>query len=140
MYSIQKTTYGYYLLLEGTIDETTAAQLKSDLTARLSGKIETYSAIVDLRNLVPPRAESQGLLNETVSFAFATGMQRIAIIYNSPVVRDIIRQMAFRRGQAPVGRYIDASKTEDPVQMALDYVENGVEPPPMTQKIRIIAG
>jgi hypothetical protein len=48
--------------------------------------------------------------------------------------------MAFRRGQAPVGRYIDASKTEDPVQMALDYVENGVEPPPMTQKIRIIAG
>jgi len=41
---------------------------------------------------------------------------------------------------ARTGRaYIDAAKTDNPEQTALDYVENGVEPPSMTQQIRVTA-
>ena len=140
MYSIQRTPFGYYVQIEGALSDSEAMQLRDELRTRLAKSVENYSAIVDLRNLVPPRAGGQQLLRESVDFAFATGMQRIAVIYNSPVVRDLVKQLAFLSGRQPVGRYIDASKIENAEQAARDYAESGIEPPCTTQKIRVISG
>jgi hypothetical protein len=132
MYSIQRTSFGYYVVIEGTFDDAEAAQFKDEIRARLTGSIESFSAIVDI---------GQSHLCESIDVAFGGGMQRVAAIYNSPIIRDMLKQFAFLLGRNPVGRYIDASKVDNPDQVALDYIEHGVEPPQtMTQKISIITG
>jgi hypothetical protein len=141
MYSIQRTSFGYYVVIEGTFDDAEAAQFKDEIRARLTGSIESFSAIVDIRKLVPPHSLGQSHLCESIDVAFGGGMQRVAAIYNSPIIRDMLKQFAFLLGRNPVGRYIDASKVDNPDQVALDYIEHGVEPPQtMTQKISIITG
>jgi len=134
MYGIDKTPFGYHVTIEGSLSDSETAQLKQEVAGRLSDQTAAFSVIVDLRKLIPPHRDGLKILRDCAEFALRAGMIRIAIIYTSPVVREQIKQTAFMSGRNPVGRYIDATGTEDPERVARDYVESGIEPPPMSRK------
>lgn len=137
MYRINKTSFGYHVVIEGSLSDAETGQLKLEVAGRLSDQVDNFSVIVDLRKLIPPHSGSLEVLRDCVEFALQAGMKRIAIIYTSPVVRDQIKQTAFMSGRNPVGRYIDALKTDDPERAAREYVEDGIEPPSSLQETQI---
>ena len=140
MYQIQKTEYGSRVILGGTFSFEEATQFEHELAELRSMNDGPRGVLVDIRTLVPPEPRVVDIITRALGQSFESGLNRAAIVVNSPVVRGQAIQVAFRAGAAHSSRCLDASKMPDWEEQSLNWVIYGVEPdvPAITTKIRVV--
>ncbi len=130
MYKLEQTDYGIKATVQGFMDPTTVTNLRSEFVLLLAQQDGPFSLLVDARDLIPPEPESANLLQDCEEMASKAGMQRMAIILKSPVVKVQMQQVGHLSGAGDITRHIDASKVENAEEIALAWVVDGVEPEP----------
>jgi len=86
------------------------------------------SAILDLRDIIPPEPPALEIIRQIVCKGRASGLQRISVIIKSPVVKSQALQLAFLADSADAVRCINASKLENWEKLSLDWAVSGIEP------------
>lgn len=128
MYKFEQTDFGIRVMVAGLMGPDEVNCLKSEFVSLVAEQDGDFSLLVDATELVPPEPASKNLLQECEELALSAGMQRMAIVLRSPVLRFLVRQIAHLSGSASVAKYIDASKFDDPERMALAWVADGIDP------------
>lgn len=128
MFEFEQTDYGLKLTIRGALDPAEVARLKAGLDMLLATQDGPFSALVDGREFIPVEHEIAAVLQHCEEMAMAGGMQRMAIILKSPVVKGHVQQIAHLSGSASISRYIDSSKIDNAEQVALDWLVDGIEP------------
>lgn len=128
MYKFEKTGFGLRLTVWGALDPSVAARLEAELERLAARQDEPFSALVDVREYIPVEREIAAVLQHCEEMAMEAGMQRMAIILKSPVVKGQAQQIAHLSGSVSISRHIDASKVENAEEIALAWVVDGIEP------------
>lgn len=139
MYKVEKTVYGSRITLGGTLTLAEAQQFSAEVAELRASGLGPRGSIVDIRTLVPPESKVVEIITEALGQAEASGVTRVAILVNSPVVKGQAIQVAFLAAAVELVRYFDVSKIENWEELSLDWIINGVEPdiPMTTSRIRI---
>ncbi len=130
MFRIDKTSYGYRLTLGGDLTVVETLRLKTELAAVIGGLRPPFGVIVDIRALMPIMPEAKVYLQECEQLAKDAGLQRRAVILQSPVVKAQVKQLSLLSKTDNIERRINASLTDDWEELALAWVVEGVEPSP----------
>jgi hypothetical protein len=128
MYGIAATSYGFYVTFEGTLSESEMAQFAAELDSLRPGVQRGYSAVIDVRRLIPPEANVLDLLHKALVRGKENGVGRVAIVGSSPVIKNQAVQLAFLSDLESIVRYFNASKMTDWEKICFDWVINGIEP------------
>ncbi len=128
MFKLETTTFGLKLTIRGKVDPSETANLKAELEGLLSRHDGPFSVLVDATELIPPDPESSTLLQECQEAALSNGMQRMAILLKSPVVKARSRQIAHLSGAADITKHINAATIGNAEQIALAWAVDGIEP------------
>lgn len=130
MHSIEKTPYGLLIKLSGTITPEEMTRWVEDEHWFLpSLPTHHFGMIVDTRELEPLSPESQVELQKGLCLFRDKGLQRSAVIVDSPASREQFRRNAQESGIDAWERYIDASKRNSHWQeIAQAWVVDGKEP------------
>jgi hypothetical protein len=84
--------------------------------------------VVDCTEFLPPERGSAALFVNCEEMALGVGLERMAIIYTSPVLRASIRQIQHLSGTVGIAKYINAAKYDNAEQIALAWAVDGFEP------------
>lgn len=129
MYTIERRPSGYILTFAGLINIDEMKKWRDDskniLTKEVANK---FGVIVDMRNLQPISIETQSIMVDGQSFYKQKGMYRSAVILSSAIISMQFKQLAKQSGIYETERYIDASKYENPVETAINWVKDGIDP------------
>lgn len=139
MYKVEKTVYGSRITLGGTLTLEEAQQFSAEVAELRASALGPRGSIVDIRTLVPPESKVVDIITQALGQAVASGVTRVAILVNSPVVKGQAIQVAFLAEAVELIRYFDISKIENWEELSLDWIVNGVDPdvPIVTSRIRI---
>ncbi len=128
MYKVEKTVYGSRITLGGTLTLEEAQQFSAEVAELRASAPGPRGSIVDIRTLVPPESKVVEIITQALGQAEASGVTRVAILVNSPVVKGQAIQVAFLAEAVELIRYFDVSKIENWEELSLDWIVNGVEP------------
>ncbi len=128
MFEFEQTDYGLKLTARGALGLSDVSRLRADLERLLEKRDGPFSALVDCREYIPVDDETTRVLQLCEKMALKGGMQRMAFILKSPVVEGQVRQIGHLSGTAGITRYIDASKVDNAVEVALRWLVDGIEP------------
>ncbi len=127
MYAIEKTEYGIYVTFSGILNLNEVEQYIREKEVFMNDHPGVYSALVDVRRLATPRDEVMDLLSKTLKKS-KEKLLRMAIIVTSPVVHGIAKQFGFRSSINNVTRVINTNKNTDWEKVALNWINDGIEP------------
>jgi hypothetical protein len=130
LHSLEQTDFGVKVVVQGTLDEAEVSVLKAEFAIMVAEQSGPFSLLVDATELVPPKESSLTLLQDCEELALSGGMQRMAIILKSPVLKAQVKQVGHHSGTVNVTQYVDALRTPNFEQVALAWVVDGVEPAP----------
>ncbi len=130
MYKFEQTDFGMKLTLRGALNLAEMTRIREKLEFSVAHSEGPFSVLVDVSELIPPEREYTALLRDCQELGLNSGMQRMAIIHKSPVVKGQARQIAHLSGAAGIAKYIDASKVDNAEQIARDWLVDGIEPEP----------
>lgn len=128
MQKIDKMSFGLFVTLSGTITVDELQQALRECQQLWPTELGPRSTIVDLRALIIPQPDAIDFLTSTFYPTRREGLMKIAVIYDSPVIKARTRQMSFETGTTDIVRFIDASKVPDWHQQSLDWFEGGAPP------------
>jgi len=140
MYKIEKKHYGLYVTMQSlySADEMkTYLQEKDRMLAQFDGP---FSIIVDLRSAIPPDKRDEQLLEENHAHLREHGLQRMAIVVDSPVVQMQAKQILSNAGIRDRTRIINAAKFPDWEERALNWVLYAIEPESSSESTHIYEG
>lgn len=129
MYKIEKRPSGYILTFSGKID---AAEMqrwfddsKRNLALEHSG---SFGVIINMKDLQPISQEAGTIMKNGQKLYKEKGMKRSAVILNSTEVCTQFKNIAIQTGIYTTERYIDASVEANPVDKAIGWVKDGIDP------------
>jgi hypothetical protein len=128
MYKIDRTSYGLFIVLGGSLEEGEIKRYFSELRSVLTTVEGPFSAIIDVRTAVPSRPEVLRLFLEQLQWSKNTPCQRLAILGKSPVIKGQAIQLMFQSEMTESIRYFDTSKAANWEKICLDWVVKGIEP------------
>lgn len=129
MYTIERRPSGYILTFSGIINSDEMKKWRDDSKSVLTKELSTnFGVIVDMRNLQPISIETQSLMVEGQSLYKQKGMYRSAVILSSAIISMQFKQLAKQSGIYETERYIDASVHHNPVDVAINWVKDGIDP------------
>lgn len=128
MFEFEQTEYGLKLTVRGALDSREVARLEIETERLVAGIDGEFSALVDCMDYIPAEREITAVLQRCEELALKAGIQRMAVVFKSPIVRGQVQQIAHLSGAVGISRYFDASKVDNAEQMALDWAALGVEP------------
>lgn len=136
LHKFEITSFGYRLTLGGKVTLPEATQLKTELADLLAIIRKPYGVIADVRTVIPFSPEVKTLIRECEQMSKEAGLQRRAVIFQSPVVAGQATQLSFQSKTDDIERRIDASLTDNWEELALAWIVDGVEPLhiPMTDR------
>ncbi len=129
MYSLRITDFGFLIELRDVVSGIEAAQCFRRVRRTLAVHEGAFSVIVDARNLVPPEPATVAIMGKIDKLIQAAGMERMAVVFCSPIIKGQSLQEAFTVGTVLSRRHIDAFRVENWEQVARDWVIHGIEPP-----------
>jgi hypothetical protein len=128
MYKIERRVGGFSLTFGGTVTlEELNQWLKESEEALASGN-GPFGVIVDLRTLKPVPPDAQALLVQGQGLYKRAGMQRSAVILDSPLMTMQAKRLSKGSGIYAFERYIDASSDPDWEKHAVAWVKSGIDP------------
>jgi len=129
MYSITRKTSGYILTFNGVIDENEMQKWVDDSKRHLQEeKSDSFGVIVDMENLEPLSQGASTLMKEGQKLYKEKGMNRSAVILNSPKICEQFKNIALQTGIYAKERYIDASTVKNSIEVAIKWVKDGISP------------
>ncbi len=129
MYKIEKRPSGYILTFSGQIgaiemqrwvDE---SKKKLDLETRNS-----FGVIIDMRDLQPLNNDAGVLMKAGQKLYKEKGMKRSAVLLSSDDVCQQFKNIAIQTGIYATERYINAISISNPIEKAVDWVKDGIDP------------
>jgi hypothetical protein len=127
MYKIEKLSYGYKLHFSGNMKVEEVMKWQEESKKALINNNESFGVMIDMRELSPLMPDAQKGIEEGQQLYKAKGMNRSAVILNSPVVTMQFKRLAKQSGIASNERYIDASKDTTWERTALNWIEKGID-------------
>jgi hypothetical protein len=128
MYKITRTDYGLHLTVSGLFSLEDALRCAAELDLLRPTFVTPRSAILDLRDIVPPEPPVLEIIKQILCKGRSAGLQRISVIIKSPVVKSQALQLAFLADSAEIIRCINASKLENWEKLSRDWAISGIEP------------
>ena len=128
LYRLQREFFGLRLTLGGEITVADIVKLKKELATLLTTLNQPFGSIADIRTVIPPKTDVKEMLGECEQMTRVAGLQRRAIVFQSPVVGNQARQLSFKSNTDSLERQINANLTDDWEKLALDWVVGGIEP------------
>ena len=128
MFSIDPRPFGYHLTFSHLIHADEMQDWLEKSRATLASATPAFGVLVDMRALRPLPAGAQAALEAGQRLYRRSGMQRSALLVESPVTKMQFIRIARDTGIDALERYIDASAHDDPHAIALDWIENAVDP------------
>lgn len=128
MYLIEKTEYGFHLTFGGKILESEMSAWVEESRQLLAEQRGKFSVFIDMRTLEPIASESQVKMQKGQRLYKQMGMERSVVILESATLARQFQRIARQTGILAWERYIDASVVKDWEKVALDWIENAVEP------------
>jgi hypothetical protein len=128
MYKIESTEYGFRLVFGGLMTADEMASWLRDLDRAVGDPDEPFTVFVDMRTLVPLRADAQVLMIEGQQLCRERGMARSVVILANPATTQQFRRIAGESGILSQERYIDASSEPDWERVGLDWLLREIDP------------
>ncbi len=128
MYTIEKTEYGYHLTFGGKILESEMAAWVEESRQTLTEQRGKFSVYIDMRTLEPIASESQVKMQAGQRLYKQKGMERSVVILESATLARQFQRIARQTGILSWERYIDSSTVKDWEKVAMDWIENAIEP------------
>ncbi len=128
MYTIERKHYGLHITMGGLYapgEMETYVREKEKAIAAIDGP---FSLLVDLRSAIPPDERDEKLLEECQARLTRWGLVRMAFVVSSPVIRIQARQLVINATVKDQTRLIDASKSPNWEELALNWILYGTEP------------
>ena len=126
MYKIEKKSFGVQLTFEGFVHPEEMAEYKKEFRLILDLLPERFGILSDLRNMKPLPPESQQILSANPEWTSGRVI-RSATILNSSLVKLQSKRLATEWKQGETKRYIDAAQHPNWEELAINWIENGVE-------------
>jgi hypothetical protein len=127
MYKIEKKNYGYKLHFSGSIKLDEIMSWQEESKKELVNKTGSFGVMIDMRELSPLMPDAQKGMEEGQQLYKVKGMNRSAVIFNSPIITMQFKRLAKQSGIASNERYIDASKDAAWETTAANWIEKGIE-------------
>ncbi|NOQ27439.1 MAG: hypothetical protein GQ564_18915 [Bacteroidales bacterium] len=129
MYKIERRTSGYILTFSGLIDPD-EMQRWSDESERIlsTEKSSSFGVIINMKDLQALSSESQALMVNGQKKYKAKGMKRSAVILNNEKICSQFKNLAIQSGIYSTERYIDSSNNSDPINTAINWVKDALDP------------
>lgn len=128
MQKVEKTEFGLFVTLSGTVTVEELQCALGECQRLWPVELGERTTIVDLRSLIIPEQDALEFITSTFYPLRREGLTKIAVIYDSPVIKARTRQMSFETRTADIVRFIDASKVPDWYQQCLDWFRGGSSP------------
>lgn len=128
IYKIERARYGIRVTFDGMMEEDTAKEFAKEFMRLLAGINGSIGILIDLRKGMPISAGSQAALNECYREVVKKGLIRSANIVSSTVMKMQMMRRAKELGTYDKARYIDSSGNDRCEQVALDWIEKGIDP------------
>lgn len=129
MYKIENRPSGYILTFAGAINAEEMQKWANESEQILSSESrETFGVIVDMKDLLPLDNETKGIMIKGQQLYKEKGMLRSAVILNSPEITLQFKTIAFQSGIYSTERYIDASSNPKPIESAISWVKEAIDP------------
>jgi hypothetical protein len=129
MYNIERRSSGYILTFSGLINPDEMQRWCDDSKRNLmTESSSSFGVIIDMKNLQPLSSESQALMIDGQKLYKEKGMKRSAVILNNEKVCTQFKNLAIQSGIYSTERYIDASSNNNPVDTAISWVKDSIDP------------
>ena len=129
MYKIERRPSGYVLTFAGNIDAAEMQRWKDESQRVLSTETSTsFGVIIDMTTLQPLSEEAQTVMITGQAFYKEKGMLKSAVVLSSPVICAQFKKLAIKSGIYATERYIDASACSNPIDIAINWVKDGIDP------------
>jgi hypothetical protein len=129
MYKIEKRPSGYILTFSGVINATEMQNWYNDTQDVLSTEtLTSFGVIIDMHDLMPISQETQGIMVAGQGLFKQKGMKRSAVILASAAISMQFKKIAQQSGIFVSERYIDASCIANPIDVAIKWVKDAIDP------------
>jgi len=127
-YEIKATEYGFRITQKGSFDLEEVEQYRSDVLRTLAQHDRPFSILIDSRKLVLPTPEVLEVFHQLHQAVWMMSCIRGAVIIESPVARNMLRQQYTVADIRSNDRIIDARKHPNWESMAISWIIDAVEP------------
>lgn len=128
VYTIEKTRYGIRLSFDGMMTEEIAKNFAKEFMEVLNSTTGEIGILMELSKGKPMPPGAQAAVNECYQAVLQRGLTRSANIVASALMKAQMTRRAREFGTYSRTRYIDATAEADPEQVALDWLERGIDP------------
>ena len=128
VYTIEKKPFGLMLSFDGMMDEGIAKKFAEDFMKIFDSFDCSISLLINLIKGKPMPAESQAAVNDCYKAVIKKGLIRSANIVPSSLMKLQMIRRAKEFGTYDKARYIDSSSNSNWEQIALDWIEKGIDP------------
>jgi hypothetical protein len=129
MYKIERRPSGYILTFSGHINPVEMQSWKAESEKALSTETRTsFGVIIDMKDLMPLNTEAKDIMVAGQKLYKIKGMKKSAVILNSAEVCSQFKNLALISGIYSTERYIDASQVANAVEVAINWVKDGIDP------------
>jgi hypothetical protein len=129
MYKIDKRPSGYILTFSGQIDAIEMQRWLDDSKRNLD--LETtneFGVIINMKDLQPLKPDAGAIMKDGQKLYKAKGMNRSAVILNSAEICSQFKNIAIQTGIYAKERFIDASVIPNPIDAAVAWVKDAIDP------------
>jgi hypothetical protein len=128
MYKIERRVGAFSLTFGGTVTKEDLDHWLKESEEALATSNGPFGVIVDLRTLKPLPPDSQAVLVQGQGLYKRAGMQRSAVILDSPLMAMQTKRLSKGSGIYAFERYFDASSDPDWEKHAVAWVKSGIDP------------
>lgn len=128
MHKIEKRAGGFTLTFGGIVNKAELDRWVEESKQALTGCTKPFGVIVDMRTMRPLPSAGRTTMIEGQRLYQHAGMQRSAVILNSPTTTLQFKRLAKESGIDLFERYIDASQDPDWKKHAEDWVDREIDP------------
>jgi hypothetical protein len=128
VYKIEKRRGGIRLTFSGTLNKEDVDRWFKESQQVLATCSGAFGVIVDMRNAKPMSPEAQAVLVQGQDLYKRAGMERSAVILDSPLMTMQTMRLSKQSGIYAFERYIDASTDANWQQHAEAWVNSGIDP------------
>ncbi len=124
-----KTRYGFRINAPGFVTLPEARAWFEDLRRLVwESDRKTFGLLVDIRGQRANPPETQNVIKEAMVWMREAGLERSAVVLDSPVAKFQTTRLAKTSGVYAWERYLDASKDLDWERRAVDWIMHGIDP------------
>jgi len=129
MYKIERRTSGYIITFSGSINSAEMQKWRNESQRILSlEKSPSFGVIIIMTDLVPLEYNAQSIMVSGQDLYKQKGMQRSAVILANPIISMQFKRLAKESGIYATERYLDIKTYPNPVDLAIKWVKEGIDP------------